>query len=142
MWLSHHWPEDYDRCVRVGRSHICRRCLWFYPVCFAVTALTLAGTRWPAALDPWLLALLPLPVVAEWWGEHLHLVRYSPVRQIVLTLIAAPAVGVGLARYLDSPGDTLFWTVVAAYAVLCLIPFVIGSRLAHGPAPDRDPGGC
>ncbi len=129
MWLSHHWPEDYDRCARIGRNHVCRRCLWFYPACLATMLLTLAGIRWPIDVDPWLVALLPVPVVVEWWAEHLGSITYSAPRQVVLTLIAAPAVGVGLARYLESPGDTLFWAVVATYAVLCLIPFLLGPRL-------------
>lgn len=132
LWLSHHWPEDYDRCVHIGRSHVCRRCVWFYPACFTAMVLTLAGIRWPIALDPWLFALLPVPVVVEWWGEHLRLVRYSPTRQVLLTLLAAPAVGVGLARYLDSPGDRLFWAVVAVYAVVCLIPFLVGPKVRTG----------
>lgn len=160
LWLSHHWPEDYDRCARIGRSHVCRRCLWFWPVCLATTALALAGTRWSTSLDPWLLALLPVPVVAEWWGEHLHRLDYSASRQVVLTVVAAPAVGVGLARYLVTPGDGLFWTVVGVYAVVCLVPLLVGARRAgptivrpeptgpHGPTPadapvesTRSPGG-
>lgn len=132
LWLSHHWPEDYDRCARIGRSHVCRRCLWFWPVCLATTVLALTGIRWSTSLDPWLLALLPVPVVAEWWGEHLHRLGYSASRQVVLTVIAAPAVGVGLARYLVSPGDGLFWTVVGVYAVVCLVPVLIGARSARG----------
>jgi hypothetical protein len=130
LWLSHHWPEDYDRCVVIGRSHVCRRCLWFYPACFATMVLALAGVRWPVTLDPWLLALQPVPVVAEWWLEHLGRIRYSPTRQTVLSLLAAPAVGVGLARYLENPGDALFWVVVASYAVICLVPVLIGRRTA------------
>jgi len=136
MWLSHHWPEDYDRCARIGGSHVCRRCLWFYPACLATTVLALAGLRWPIRFDPWLVSLLPVPVVVEWWGEHLGLIRYAASRQVVLTPLAAPAVGVGLARYLQSPGDTLFWAVVATYAVLCLIPFLLGPRLARRRATE------
>ncbi len=129
LWLSHHWPEEYDRCVRIGRNHVCRRCLWFYPVCFATMALALAGVRWPIEVDPWLLFLLPVPVVVEWWGEQLRLIRYSAPRQVILTLICAPAVGVGLARYLESPGDGLFWAVVGSYAVICLAPVLIGHAM-------------
>jgi len=128
LWLSHHWPEDYDRCVVVGHSHVCRRCLWFWPATLAVSLLTLAGVRWPVGLDPWFLALLPVPVVVEWWAEHLGGIRYSSTRQVALTVLAAPAVGVGLARYLESPGDGLFWVVVATYAVICIVPVLIQGR--------------
>lgn len=133
LWLSHHWPDDYDRCTRIGRAHVCRRCLWFWPATLAVTVAALAGLRWPASLDPWLLVLLPVPVVAEWWAEHLGRVAYSGRRQVALTLLAAPAVGVGLARYLEHPGDPLFWGVVAAYAVLCAAPLLLTPSRHRGP---------
>ncbi len=125
LWLSHHHADQLDRCAVIGGRHVCRRCLWFWPATVGITVLTLAGIRWPAAADPLLLVLLPVPVVVEWWCEQLGLVRYAPVRQVLLSLVAAPAVGVGLARYLESPGDRLFWTVVAVYAVVCAVPVAI-----------------
>lgn len=128
LWLSHHYPNEYDRCIDVAGRHICRRCAVFYPVCFGVTLLTLAGVRWNTELDPWFLWLLPVPVVIEWWSEHLGLARYSPIRNIALTLLCAPAVGVGLARYLERPGDPQFWSVVAVYAAICALPVLIRSR--------------
>jgi hypothetical protein len=131
MWLSHHWPEDYDRCAPIGGSHVCRRCLWFWPTALAVAALTLAGVRWPTSLDPWFVALLPVPVVVEWWLEQLDRVRYSPSRQVPLSLLAAPAVGVGLARYLQTPADPLFWGVVMTYAVICAVPVFLARRPAR-----------
>lgn len=128
MWLSHHYPDEYDRCVQVAGRHVCRRCLVFYPACFAVAALTLAGVRWDRSLDVWLLWLLPVPVVTEWWLEHLDMIGYSARRNTVLTLICAPAVGVGLARYFTDPSDGLFWSVVATYAVVCALPVLIGGH--------------
>lgn len=138
MWLSHHYPGDYHRCVRIGWRHVCRRCLWFYPACFAVTALSLVGVSWPAGADPVLLWLLPAPVVAEWWGEHLGRIRYSPRRQVLLSLLAAPAVGRGFARYLEAPGDRLFWSVVVAYAVICAAALVVGRSPGPGDAPELE----
>ncbi len=128
LWLSHHWPEDYDRCARIGHAHVCRRCLWFWPATSVVLIGALANVRWSVGLDPWLLVLLPVPVVVEWWAEHLGLARYSAMRQVALSVLAAPAVGVGLARYLERPTDPLFWVVVAGYAVLCAVPVALGHR--------------
>ena len=98
--------------------------------------LTLAGIRWPVSLDPWLIALLPLPVVVEFWLEQLGRIRYSSTRQVLLSLLCAPAVGVGLARYLESPGDTVFWAIAGAYAVICLIPLLLARSLPR-PATDE-----
>lgn len=138
LWLSHHYPDDYDRCSLVGGRHVCRRCLWFYPACFAVTVASLAGAHWPVSWDVWLVWLLPVPVVVEWWAEHLGAVRYSPRRSVALSLIAAPAVGRGLSRYLRHPGDRLFWTVVISYAVICVVPLLVRgvmSQPAHATQP-------
>lgn len=128
LWLSHHWPEDYDRCAQVGHRHVCRRCLWFWPATLVVTVAALIGLRWPTAWDVPLVWLLPVPVVVDWWLEHLGRVAHSPTRQVALSLVCAPAVGVGLARYLERPGDPLFWSVVAAYAVACLAPVLLARR--------------
>ncbi len=140
LWLSHHWPESYDRCVHVGRSHVCRRCLFFWPACLGTMVLTLSGIRWPIGLDPWLVALLPLPVVVEWWGEQLGLIAYSATRQVLLTLLCAPAVGVGLARYLESPGDLVFWAIAGTYSLVCLLGlFVTRSRPGAAGEPAGPP---
>lgn len=140
LWLSHHYPLGYDRCIRIGSTHVCRRCSVLYPLTFAVMLAALAGLRWPPSADPWLLWLLPVPVVAEWWTEHLRLARYSPARNTILTAICAPAVGVGLARYMTEPTDTLFWAVVGTYAVVCIAAVVISARAGARSSRDVHPG--
>lgn len=128
LWISHHYPDDYDRCAVVGRTHVCRRCLVLYPVAFAVMVLTLAGARWPSRLDAVLLVVLPLPSVAEFVLEHLGAIRYQSTRQAALTVPLAVALGVGFARYLRHPGDLLFWGVVVVYAGVCLAALFVGAR--------------
>jgi hypothetical protein len=140
LWLSHHYAHQYDRCATIAGRHVCRRCLWFYPACFATMALSLAGVHWPTAADPWLLWLLPVPVVVEWWAEHRGLAEYAPRRQVALSVLAAPAVGRGLGRYLRHPGDHLFWTVVVVYAVVCLLPVLLPRSGGHA-AGGEDLGG-
>ena len=68
IWLSHHAPDEYDRCIAVGRAHVCRRCLVLYPVTFAALILARAGLRWPMSLDVLLILGLSLPTVAELLG--------------------------------------------------------------------------
>ena len=86
MWIAHHYPEDYDRCVLIGRTHVCRRCAVLYPVAFLTLGLALAGVRWTTSLDAWLLVLLPLPAVVEFVAEHLGWIAPHPRLQIVLTV--------------------------------------------------------
>lgn len=114
--------------MAVGSRWVCRRCLWFHPAWAAVTLLALAGVRWPVGVDPWLVALLPIPVVVDWWFDQLGATTYSPRRQVLTSLMAAPAVGVGVARYLRDPGDRLFWAVVLTGAVLTALPWLWAMR--------------
>ena len=120
LLLSHHPPEQYDRCIEIGRHHVCRRCAVLYPVAFLVTGLSLAGVAWPAAWDTNLLYLLPLPMALEFVLERFGALRYHAGRQLVVTLLAAPALGRGFARYLLNPGDRLFWGMVALFGGACL----------------------
>jgi hypothetical protein len=115
LLLAHHPPSQYDRCFRVGGWHVCRRCAVLYPVAFLAAALSLAGWLWPARWDDKLLWLLPLPVTLELVFERFGSLRYRPWRQLLLTLLAAPALGRGFARYLLHPGDRLFWSMVLLY---------------------------
>ena len=62
IWLAHHWPDEYDRCVVLGGRHVCRRCLVLYPLALAVAIASLAGMPpWPEALDLWLIWGLCIP---------------------------------------------------------------------------------
>lgn len=119
LWLAHHASGQYDRCVVVGGRHVCRRCLVLYPVALSVLTLAVVGLRWSAALDPWVVVLLPLPAVVEWWLEHLGRVRYSPTRQVAVTTLLGLGLGGALVRYLERPTDPLFWGVVLVYGGAC-----------------------
>lgn len=117
LWLSHHHPPQYERCVRIGRRHVCRRCLVLYPVALLVAAASFSADL--AAADLWVLALLPLPTVIEWWLEHLGRIEYAAGRQTATTVLAAIALGRGFARYLDNPADLAFWAMVLIYGGSC-----------------------
>jgi hypothetical protein len=119
LWLSHHDPGAYDRCVLVAGRQVCRRCLVLYPLAFVV----LVGARasnWSGPTETLALAVLPLPAVIEFILEHRGVVRYSPRRQMLVTIPLAVGLGAGFDRYLDRPGDVLFWSVVVVYTAACL----------------------
>lgn len=132
LWLSHHDPDDYDRCVRIGRSHVCRRCLWLYPISVAVLIAGLAVADVPAAVTAVALIVLPLPAVVEWVLEHRGRVAYSPRRQVLVTIPLAIGLGAGFVRYFASRTDPLFWGIVVLYAGACAAV----ALLWRAPPPD------
>lgn len=121
IWLAHHVPDDYDRCVVIGRRHVCRRCVALYPLAFAVMALSALGLHGPTTWDAWLLIVLPIPGVVEFVLEQVGVLAYDARRVVVVTVPLAVALGQGFARYLDSPGDRLFWGVVVGYGLVCAL---------------------
>ena len=126
MWLSHHWPEQYDRCAVVGGMHICRRCLVLYPLALVSGVVISLGSWWPHDLDPWVLWLFPLPGVIEFVLDNLRKISYVARRQMVLSSAGAIAAGVGYVRYLDDTFDPLVWSVVGVYTALCLVGAIVG----------------
>ena len=129
--LAHHPPEAYERCIVVDGRHVCRRCCVLYPIAFTVLGLSLAGLHWPMSLDRLLLLSLPVPVVLEFVLEQLGAIRYSALRQVALTAIAALALGQGFARYLAHGRDGLFWAMVAVHAGICLSAFTVGNAMRN-----------
>ena len=62
LWLSHHDPGAYDRCVVVAGRHVCRRCLVLYPLAFVVLVVA-QGSGWSGPTEALALVALPLPAV-------------------------------------------------------------------------------
>lgn len=97
FWLSHHPPDELDRCYRFGSVHVCARCLGTYPVMFAAIAAQFA-LRFPLAhaLDVPLAATLVLPATLDWAFGRFAPHRFSNAWR---TLTGA-VLGLGLARSL------------------------------------------
>ena len=137
MWLAHHWPDQYDRCVLVGHRHVCRRCLFMYPVAFVVAGLSVAGLALPSPWSQVALVVLPLPALVEFVGEHRRAWAYAPRRQAVLGTLQGLGMGVGFGRYLETPTDPWFWGVGITYSLIALVS---GLTAARPPAPAGEDG--
>jgi uncharacterized membrane protein len=109
MWLSHHDTDQLERCIVVKGRHVCRRCSVLYPIALAALVVVAFGLSLPT----WLMFVLPIPAVAEFISETFG-ARYAPIRQMVLTAIAAPALGIGFAR---GVADPVLWKMVAVFVV-------------------------
>lgn len=120
LWLSHHWPEEYQtRCVRVGNRHVCRRCAALYPLGIVVAFLAAAGLPlWPESWDPAAIWLLSIPATVAYVGVAIGLFRYSVRWQVAAMLITSLAFGRGLGYELVSRWSPEFWQPVAVFGGL------------------------
>ena len=128
LWRTHHWPERYDRCLAFGGVHLCRRCTVFYSIAFGVAALGLLFdlSPWPTAWDWPLVWALSIPATLEFIGGELGLYRYRARRQVLVTVILAPAVGRGIvAEYRDQWSWT-FWGPVLVFGTVWFCAAVLG----------------
>lgn len=135
LWLAHHWPNDYDRCVRIGRFHVCRRCLVLYPVAVVVAIASSVAGYAPA----WAPIALPALAVAEFALEHLGVLSHRPRRLMATSALAAVGLGVGFARYFDDYLDLAFWGSVIGWTLAGVAAALVGmSRRASGDQPALD----
>ncbi len=112
LWLSHHHPEQHERCVRVLGHPVCRRCLLLWPAAYGLIALQVvlrSPGRHPLDL---LLPLLLLPPVVEFLEVHMGLRPYSAGRTWLLTPLLALAMGRLLYRCMVIPWDPATWAVI------------------------------
>jgi uncharacterized membrane protein len=97
FWLSHHPPDERDRCYRLAGLHVCARCLGTYPVLaagfFAQFALHAPLSN---PLDVPLGVALVVPATLDWaWGRF----RPHAFSNLWRTWTGA-LLGLGLARSL------------------------------------------
>ncbi len=116
MWLSHHQPDQYDRCVVLANRHVCRRCLALHPLSIIIAIASAVGyAPWPEAWDPAAIWLLSLPATLDFLGEQLSLVAYNAKRQVAATLITAFAFGRALGYEIADSWSSEFWGPLAVF---------------------------
>ncbi|MDE0802504.1 MAG: hypothetical protein OSA99_04185 [Acidimicrobiales bacterium] len=102
QWLSHHHVDEADRCVRIGDTHVCRRCLAMFAGFFP--ALALLVSPWNDDLQSGDIGLvLALTVVAG--IEFVQVVRHRMPYSARRVLVLSPA-----------PGAVLAWLGVTGFA--------------------------
>ncbi|MCD9622984.1 hypothetical protein [Rhabdothermincola salaria] len=128
LWLSHHWPDDYERCTLVGGRHVCRRCLWMYPLAFGVLVVGVLGVRLPPTVEIAGYAVATLPALVDFVLEHLGWSRPSPRRMVIVSVPLGVGLGLGFTRYVHAPGDPWFWAITVAYAGVAGAAWLTGRR--------------
>lgn len=119
LWLSHHWPDEYERCSIIGTRHVCRRCLVLYPLAVVTLVCSLAGLQpWPDSLDAWMIWLLCIPATVEFLAEKLLGTPYDARRQVIVTALVAVALGRGLSYEVADRWSWLFWGPVIVFGAI------------------------
>ncbi|MDH4168541.1 MAG: hypothetical protein OEW42_03035 [Acidimicrobiia bacterium] len=139
LWLSHHRPDQLDRCVVIRGRHVCRRCLTLYGVSLVVTALSLAGwPPWPAELDTPIIWGLSIIGTLEFVAEQLGWVRYRASRQVAATALVALAFGRALAYEIEDRWDWYFWGPILVFGTIWFIAARIGETRRVAAALGQD----
>lgn len=104
FWLSHHPPEELDRCYRFGSVHLCARCLGTYPVMFAVIAVQLAlHAPLEHPLDLPLCVALVLPATIDWAIGRFQPHRFSNLWRTSTGVLLGLGLGRSLFIHLQRP---------------------------------------
>jgi len=108
FWLSHHPPDELDRCYRVGAWHVCARCLGTYPVLFAVLASQFAlraplSWAWDVPVG---LALIA-PATADWAYGRFQPHRFSNAWRTFTGALLGLGLGRSLFIHLQKPFPTV-----------------------------------
>lgn len=124
MWLAHHWPDRYDRCVRVGRLHFCARCLVLYPVILLIGLLF--DTR-GSGIGVAMMWLLPVPMTLEWVLEQHRWIHYSQKRQLAVATVAAIGIGVAASVHFRSPFGWVATAPMVFHVSVCCVSTILAS---------------
>lgn len=136
LWLSHHGCDQPERCFRVGRQAVCRRCAVLYPIAVLSAALVLLMEP-PVGVLTAMMWMLPLPMVLDWVVEHLGRVSYSRSRQLLTTAVAAPGLGAMFALNALEPLSLAALTPALFWSFVCMLSTGIAW---YRNAPQEDAG--
>ena len=104
FWLSHHPPDELDRCYRFGSLHLCARCVGTYPVMFAAIAVQIA-LRAPLEhpLDLPVCIALVLPATLDWALGRFQPHRFSNLWRSATGVLLGLGLGRSLFIHLQRP---------------------------------------
>lgn len=122
LWLSHHYRCDADRCVSIGDTYVCRRCLAMFAGFFAALAL-FVGTSFEAQAGD---IAFVLGMTGSAAYEFVQVVRGRLAYRARRVLVVSPFVGVvlawlGVTGFRDGFGPAHFALGLAAAALLAVL---------------------
>ena len=119
FWLSHHPDDELDRTWRIGRFHVCARCLGTYPTAFVTIALLLhrrAPLDWE--LDVPVGIALVLPATLDWAIGRFRPHAFSNLWRTATGVLLGLGLGRSLFIHLQRPFPTvLLWQAIVVLAI-------------------------
>ena len=138
LWLSHHRDEHLDRTIRLGRHHVCARCLGAYPAAaLTLLAQLVVGAKVAWRFDGlWALALL-VPALVDWSVGAFKPHSGTNAKRLVTGVLAGLALGRTLYVHLLQPFHRwLVWQLALVTAVALPVIVLTACRRSK-PARDR-----
>ncbi len=104
FWLSHHHPDEWDRCYAVGPLRLCARCLGVYPT-MLVTLIALFAAHAPLEhpLDLAAVLLLTAPATLDWAFGRFRPHAFSNPWRTLTGVMLGLALGRSLFIHLQRP---------------------------------------
>lgn len=121
FWLSHHPPEEYDRCYRLGGLHVCARCLGVYPTLFVALVIGFA-VRAPTEhpLDLPVVLGLTAPATLDWAFGRFRPHALSNAWRTATGVLLGLALGRSLFIHLQRPFPAVLLAQLALVTAIVL----------------------
>ena len=129
FWLSHHTPEEWHRCYRLGPLRVCARCLGVYPMMFlGIVALFVlrAPLEWP--LDVPVVLGLTLPATADWAFGRFRPRAFSNAWRTFTGVLLGLALARSLFIHLQRPFPTVLLAQFALVTAVALPVILVTYR--------------
>ena len=131
--LSHHRTSERHHCYRLGKIHLCARCLGLYPVLLATIGFEVNLWRFESVYR-WFLAVgLVTPAVIDWSRSMLFGSRGSNRWRTTTGALAGVGLGVAFGDYFRDNTSGWFWALMGVLAVV--IGLVWWARPTRPPPP-------
>ena len=123
--ISHHHPHQYNRCYRLGKLHVCARCLGLYPILITLIILQFYVTV-PQKYENIIIFILPLPAIIDWASNFIFdLKGFNWLRTLTGFLL-----GIGLSRliwlHIKNPFNKI--SLKALFLYVLVVSFVISVK--------------
>ena len=129
FWLSHHTPDEWHRCYRVGPVRLCARCLGVYPTMLVgIVALFVLRAPLGWSLDLPVVLGLTFPATADWAFGRFRPRAFSNVWRTFTGALLGLAVARSLFIHLQRPFPTVLLAQSALVTVVVLPVILVTYR--------------